>query len=132
DSSVHRADQLSDPREPLRGAGLDLGTRRAEIDLQIQRLLERSRMRETLGLEACRDLRELSFVAGEQVLELIRLRACFGVLLLGLEAPGALVLETIADPAAERRADDEPDRAARGRTDHGAAAETDRLVLRGT
>ena len=38
-------------------------------------------------------------------------------------------MKTVADPAAERRAEHEPDRTARERADRGTAAEADRFLL---
>src|SRR5262245_45731786 len=49
--------------------------------------------------------------------------------LVGLDPTGPLVVKTVAEPAAERRPEYEADGTARGRADHGAAAETDRLLL---
>ena len=52
-------------------------------------------------------------------------------LLLGLDAGNALVMKSVAEPAAHRGADDQADRAARERADRGAAAKADRLLFFG-
>jgi hypothetical protein len=52
--------------------------------------------------------------------------------LLRRESRVVLVMESIADPAAERGTENQADRSTGHRTDRGAAAKTDRLVLRCT
>src|SRR5690606_34936348 len=110
--------------------GIELGLLGAEVDLQIERLLERARVLHTLRLELRGRPAELSLVACQQALELVRLGAQHGVLLLGLDALRALLLEPIAEPAAERCTEHETDGSARGGADHGSAADPDRLAFR--
>src|SRR5690606_105342 len=130
DRTLHPAHQLANASQPLRRTRLDHRLRRAEIHLQVQGLLERASMREALRLEPRRDLRDLALVTRKQALELVGLGASLCILLLGFDATRSLRPESVAEEAAEGRADHETDRASRRRADHGTAAETDRFMFR--
>src|SRR5690606_30333993 len=129
DRTLHPAHQLANASQPLRRTRLDRRLRRAEVHLQVQGLLERASMRAALRLGPRGALRDLALVTARQALELVGLGAGLWVLLLGFDATRSLGLESVAEEAAEGRADHEPDRASRRRADHGTAAKTDRFMF---
>src|SRR5690606_8944721 len=101
DDAVHRADQLRDPRETRGGAGIELGLRGAEVDLDLERLLEHPRVPRALRFELRDESAELLLVPGEKRLERIGFGPELRVSLFGFDALRALPLEAIADPSAE-------------------------------
>ena len=127
--ALHRLDQRGELREPLLGRAADAALLRPEEHLDRQRLLEIAAVRDALA-EQLGVLRGHGALAdGEQRLELACVNARLRGTLVGIAPGAALAVKTVAEPAAERRAEHEADGAARERADRGAAAETDRLFL---
>src|SRR5262249_36534160 len=124
--------------EPLLVARIDRAVLGAEVDVERDRALDVVAMRVALALEIGLARSELLLRAAQPLLERFGVRLGFtrlllslARLLLGLHARHALVMEPIAEPAAHRGANDEADGAAGQRTDRGAAAHADRLLLVG-
>ena len=128
-SAFHRLDQRRELREALLGRAADAALLRAEEHLDRQRLLQIAAMRDALAEQLGVLLGHGALARGEQRLERARVGARLRGALVGLAPSAALVVETVAEPAAERRAEHEADGAARERADRGAAAEADRLFL---
>ena len=127
--ALHRLDQRGELREPFLGRAAEAAFLRAEEHLDRQRLLEVAAVRDALAEQLGVLLGDGALARGEQRLERAGVHARLRGALVGLAPSATLVVETVADPAAERGAEHEADRAARERADRGAAAEADRLFL---
>src|SRR5690349_17776376 len=86
-------------------------------------------MRAALARERGLASRELLLGALELLRKGVGVRLRVARVPFGRRACGALLVKAIAEPAAERGADDQPDGAAREHADRGAAAEPDRLLF---
>src|SRR6185503_8222948 len=104
-----------------------LGT---EEHLDGQRFLQIAAVRDALAEQLGVLIGHDALARREQRLQRPGLRARLRGAFIGFEPGGVLAMETVAEPAAERGAEHEADGAAGRRTDHGAAAEADRLFLR--